>query len=165
MSAAVCHPTWLPPSVGRSPEAHSCLLPRQRDWRRKVSAGRAVGRERSYARQEHTALLSQDHQASRAILAGPTDLCASSSLPSRWDNGFTDVRARRGLGPFGHTSSLYGWRRRQRPWRESNVLMRVGRMEEVALEDSVLAHIERTLSWSSRGATAGVRRKTPGFWP
>ena len=60
---------------------------------------------------------------------------------------------------------MYGWRRRQRPWRESNVLVRVGLMEEVALEDSVLAHIERTLSWSSRGATAGVRRKTPGFWP
>lgn len=45
------------------------------------------------------------------------------------------------------------------------MLMRVGLMEEVALEDSVLAHIERTLSWSFRGPTAGVRGKTPGFWP
>lgn len=48
-------------------------------------------------------------------------------------------------------------------------MRKVGFLVEVAFEDSVLAHIERRLSGSvstaSRGATAGVRGKMPGFWP
>lgn len=48
-------------------------------------------------------------------------------------------------------------------------MRKVGFLVEVAFEGSVLAHIERSLSGSistaSRGATAGVRGKMPGFWP
>jgi len=89
ISSAVCpipHGCYL--LSGGSPEVHSSLLPRQRDRRRKVSASRGTGREKSQTCQEHTALLSQDHQASRAVLVCPTrSLCTLGSLLSRWDNG------------------------------------------------------------------------------
>lgn len=45
----------------------------------------------------------------------------------------------------------------------------VGLLEEVAFEDAVLAHIERSLTWSIytcfQGRKRGVGVQMPGFWP